>query len=136
MMHLLYENIPGYMFKHWYGNFFANDLEKNEEYILPKRTWDMIGQQMENARKTMPTDFGRPPRNIAAHRDGYKAEEWANWVALYSLPLLKPHLPRSILKGWKYFVDAVRLCQKNIIEKEDLNEIRKLILAFYKYYEM
>jgi len=58
MMHLLYENIPAYMFKYWYGIFFANDMEKTEEYILSKHTWDIIGKQMENARKTMPTDFG------------------------------------------------------------------------------
>ena len=38
MMHLLYENIPGYMFKHWCGIFFVNDMENTEEYVLPKCT--------------------------------------------------------------------------------------------------
>ncbi|CAB4436877.1 unnamed protein product [Rhizophagus irregularis] len=83
----------------------------------------------------MPSDFGRSPRNIAAHHEGFKAEEWANWIVLYSIPLLKNHLPRQIIKGWKYFVDAVHLCQKRIISNDDLMEIQHLILAFYKHYE-
>ena len=43
--------------------------------------------------KTIPTALGRPPRNITLHHRGYKAEEWANWITLYSVPLLKTYLP-------------------------------------------
>ena len=41
----------------------------------------------------MPLDFGRPLRNIFKHNAEYKAEEWANWITLYSVPLLKSKLP-------------------------------------------
>ncbi|GES90549.1 transposase domain-containing protein [Rhizophagus clarus] len=135
IMHLLYENIPSYMFKHW-SNSFYNNKSFNDEYILPKNTWTLISKQMEMSKKTMLSNFGRSPRNIAAHHEGFKAEEWANWIVLYSIPLLKNHLSRQIIKGWKYFVDAVRLCQKFTIKKNDLMEIQQLILAFYKHYEM
>ncbi|GBC00575.1 hypothetical protein RclHR1_00390029 [Rhizophagus clarus] len=135
IMHLLYENIPSYMFKHW-PNSFYNNKSFNDEYILPKNTWTLISKQMEMSKKTMLSNFGRSPRNIAAHHEGFKAEEWANWIVLYSIPLLKNHLSRQIIKGWKYFVDAVRLCQKFTIKKNDLMEIQQLILAFYKHYEM
>jgi len=134
-MHLLYENIPGYMFKHWNGNFYANGEGSSDDYVLPKSTWSLIGKQMEESKKTMPTAFGRPPRNILAHHEGFKAEEWANWVTLHSLPLLKDHLPPHIVKGWKYYVDAVCLCQKKVISNEDLATIQQLILAFYQHYE-
>ena len=40
----------------------------------------------------MPLDFERPSRNIFKHNAGYKAEEWANWITLFSVPLLKSKL--------------------------------------------
>ena len=41
----------------------------------------------------MPLDFGRLPKNIFKHNAEYKAEKWANWITLYSVPLLKSKLP-------------------------------------------
>jgi hypothetical protein len=105
------------------------------EYTIQKSVWVIIGKTMEKNHKSMPTGFGRPPRNIVNHHNGFKAEEWANWVTLYSMPLLKGKLPRKILKGWSLFVAAVRLCQKRIISADDVDEIRKLILDFYNHYE-
>ncbi|UZO27063.1 uncharacterized protein OCT59_019272 [Rhizophagus irregularis] len=43
----------------------------------------------------MPSDIGHPPRNIIKHSAGFKAVEWANWIILFSLPLLKGRLPQS-----------------------------------------
>lgn len=137
-MHLLYENIPGHMFKHWYGCFYSNNntsLNMNE-YTIQKNIWATIGKTIEKNKKSIPASFGRPPRNIVAHRNGFKAEEWANWVVLYSMPLLKEYLPKIIMQGWSLFVTAVRLCQKRIISADDVKEIRKLMLSFYKHYEM
>ena len=135
-MHLLYENIPGYMFKHWSGCFYPSNPSLNtNEYTIQKNTWAKIGKTMEANRKSMPTDFGRPLRNIVNHHNGYKAEEWSNWVVLYSMPLLKEYLPKKIMQGWSLFVTAVRLCQKRIISTDDINEIRRLILGFYNHYE-
>jgi hypothetical protein len=137
-MHLLYENIPAYIFKHWYGCFYSNNnpsLNINE-YTLQKNVWTTIGQTMEQNRKSIPTSFGRPPRNIVNHHNGFKAEEWANWVVLYSMPLLKEYLPKKIMQGWSLFVTAVKLCQKRVISVGDVNEIQRLMLNFYKHYEM
>ncbi|CAJ0873262.1 5890_t:CDS:1, partial [Entrophospora sp. SA101] len=41
----------------------------------------------------MPLDFGHPPIDIQRHLAALKAEDWLNWVVLYSLPLLQGHLP-------------------------------------------
>ena len=134
-MHLLYENIPQYMFKHWSGTFYKNGDASVNEYVISKNTWSDIGKKMHESRKMLPLYFGRPPRNILNHHDGFKAEEWANWIALYSLPLLKEHLPQNILVGWRLFVDLVRLCQKLTISSENLSEIQYLSRAFYRHYE-
>ncbi|CAG8824011.1 3705_t:CDS:2, partial [Cetraspora pellucida] len=40
------------------------------------------------------------------------------------------HLPKKIMQGWNLFVAAVKLCQRRIISSDDVNEIRRLTLAF------
>ena len=92
IMHLFFENIAPQMFKLWSAHFFKdNDLNKTP-FIISKTSWDMIGILMQNNKKNMPLAFGRPPRNIFKHNAGYKAEEWANWITLYSVPLIKKYL--------------------------------------------
>lgn len=93
-MHLLFEGVSIWMFKHWNGAFFSNPnlnrLDDNS-YILSKKVWEAIGETMEANRKSIPTEFGRAPINIARYSNGFKAEEWTNWTNLYSLPLLVNH---------------------------------------------
>jgi hypothetical protein len=135
-MHLFYENIAPYMLKHWMGSFFIQDPTLNDQpYVLSNKQWNEIGVEMEAAKKSIPTDFGRPSRNIFLHHNGYKAEEWSAWITLYSLPLLKDRLPARYLKGWSFFVKAVQLCQKQILSSHNQYEIRSLLLQFYKHYE-
>jgi len=135
IMHLFYENIAPYMLKHWMGSFFKDSTLNNQPYVLSNKQWNEIGAEMEAARKSIPTDFGRPPRNIVLHHNGYKAEEWSSWITLYSLLLLKDHLPDKYLKGWSFFVKAVRLCQKKKLSLHNQYEIKTFLLQFYKHYE-
>jgi hypothetical protein len=91
-MHLFFENIAPHMFKLWSNRFFKDDNLNATPFIISKSSWDTIGILMQNNKKKMPLAFGRPPRNIFKHNAGYKAEEWANWISLYSVPLLKSYL--------------------------------------------
>ena len=117
------------------GSFFKDPALNDQPYVLSNKQWNEIGNEMEAIKKSIPTDFGRPPRNIALHYNGYKAEEWSSWITLYSLPLLKDRLPVTYLKGWFFFVKAVQLCQKQKLFLHDQYEIRNLLLQFYKHYE-
>ncbi|POG82352.1 hypothetical protein GLOIN_2v1447159, partial [Rhizophagus irregularis DAOM 181602=DAOM 197198] len=136
LMHLIYENIAYYMFKLWTGTFFNDNSDQNiGDYILSQSEWKIIGEEMHQARKEFPTCFGRPPRNIVLYHKGYKAKEWAAWITMYSLPLLKGRMPQKHYKGWAKFVNAVRLCQKLSLTSQDINDIRFLFQSFYDYYE-
>lgn len=136
IMHLIYENIANYMFQHWRGNFFRkNCYQNNGDYVLSQAQWNEIGSEMHSIRKMIPTCLGRPPRNIVLHHNGYKAEEWAAWVTMYSLPLLKGRMPERHYQGWAYFVKAVRLCQKLTLTDQELDNIKILFRSFYDYYE-
>jgi hypothetical protein len=134
-MHLFYENIAPYMLRHWMESFFKDSFLNNQPYVINNKQWVEIGNEMEAARKSIPTDFGRLPRNILLHHNGFKAEEWASWITLYSIPLLKDRLPAKYLKGWSFFVKAVQLCQKRILSLDNQDEIRNLLLQFYQHYE-
>ena len=92
IMHGLFENIAPAMLRHWFGTFFKKDFN-SDECVLSKSIWNEIGTIMEKNRKNMPLDFGRPPIDIQKHFAGFKAEDWTNWVTLYSLPLLQNYLP-------------------------------------------
>src|SRR5271170_156621 len=93
IMHLFFENIAPQMFKLLSSHFFKDDDLNTTSFTISKSSWDTIGILMQNNKKKMPLAFGRPPRNIFKHNAGYKAEEWANWITLYSVPLIKTYLP-------------------------------------------
>ena len=93
IMHLFFENIAPQMFRLWSAHFFKDDSLIVTPFVIPKYSWDTIGILMQKNKKNMPSGFGRPPRNIFKHNAGYKAEEWANWITLYSIPLIKTYLP-------------------------------------------
>ena len=81
------------MFRLWTSQFFKDDNLNATPFIIPKSSWKAIGVQMQNNKKNMPLSFGRPSPNIFKYHVGYKAEEWVNWITLYSVPLLKTYLP-------------------------------------------
>ncbi|GET66571.1 transposase domain-containing protein [Rhizophagus irregularis DAOM 181602=DAOM 197198] len=135
IMHLFFENIAPHMFRHWIGKFYPKNDERNSNnYTISSKTWIEIGEIMEKNRSNMPSDIGRPPRNIIKHSAGFKAVEWANWIILFSLPLLKGRLPQSYFLGWSNFVEAVQLCIQPRIDFEDLDKIRNLLIQFYNHY--
>ena len=92
-MHLFFENVAINMFKHWSGTFFKDQSLNDEQYILNSQTWKQIGQMLKDCRKQIPLEFGRPPRNIYKHHNGFKAVEWSDWITIYSIPFLLNKLP-------------------------------------------
>ena len=93
-MHLFFENIASQMFKLWNNQFFKEDNLNNTllPFILSKSSWEEIGQIMNKNKKNIPLEFGRSPRSIIKHHAEYKAVEWANWITLYLIPLLKYYM--------------------------------------------
>ena len=94
IMHLFFENVTPQMFKLWSNQFFKEDNLNNLSFpfILSKSSWEKIGQIMNKNKKSVPLKFKRPPRCIFKYHAEYKAKEWANWITLYSVPLLKYYM--------------------------------------------
>ncbi|GET53357.1 transposase domain-containing protein [Rhizophagus irregularis DAOM 181602=DAOM 197198] len=135
IMHLFFENISINMFKHWSGTYFKDQSLNNEQYVLNSQVWKQIGQIMHECRKQIPLEFGRSPRNIFKHHNGYKAVEWSDWITVYSIPFLLNKLSAKYLKGWAKFVQAVQKCLQFTLTSNDLDKVQQLLLEFYKHYE-
>ena len=88
IMHSLFENVAPAMFRHWTGTL----LKLDDDFNISNDNWKQIGSIIEKNRKSMPYEFGRPLIDIVKHSGSFKAEEWTNWVILYSIPLLSGNL--------------------------------------------
>ncbi|RIB29952.1 hypothetical protein C2G38_2153998 [Gigaspora rosea] len=88
-----------YMFEYWTGTFFSDASQNNEPYILAKSVWSEIGNQMHSLHKDLLSNLERTLCNILHHYRGYKAEEWAARITMYTLPLLKGRLLLEYYNG-------------------------------------
>ncbi|KAL1914108.1 uncharacterized protein VTP21DRAFT_1110, partial [Calcarisporiella thermophila] len=135
IMHLFFENVAPLMYAHWTGEFpFTGAVDINTDHVLPTFVWEQIGAAMNECQKSIPSDFGRPPRDIYKFNKGFKAEEWKSWVALYSLVFLKEYMPPRVLRGWLKFVSAVRLCLAWSLTSAKIQIVKDSLYLFYRHY--
>lgn len=60
-----------------------------------------------------PTDIGRIPHKISSRFSGFTADQFKNWITIFSIPALYGILPSPHLECWRSFVLACRiLCKK------------------------
>ena len=66
-----------------------------------------------------PSDIGRTPRKIASSFGGFTAEQWKNWVIVYSMFALRGILPQERYRCWQAFVlSCYFLCRREINDVE------------------
>jgi len=82
-----------------------------------------------------PTGIGRIPRKIATSFGGFTAEQWKNWVILYSMFALKDLLPHNHYLCWHSFVLACFYLSKKAISDVEIKKADLLLLKFCKAVE-
>ena len=78
----------------------------------------------------VPTDIGRIPRKIETGFSGFTADQFKNWITIYSIPALYNILPRLHLDCWRYFVLACRIFSKQSLSSTDIAQADALILQY------
>lgn len=68
----------------------------------------------------VPSDIGRIPREIETKFAGFTADQYKNWVILYSIPSMYSILEGEHLQCWRHFVLACRLLCKRILTESDI----------------
>jgi hypothetical protein len=78
----------------------------------------------------VPSDIGRLPRKLASGFDGLTADEWRNWITVFSPIILRQLLSDNQWRNWKKFIFACKLlCSRSII-LEALDLGTKLLIEF------
>ena len=74
-----------------------------------------------------PSGIGRIPHKISSSFGGFTAEQWKNWVTLYSMFALRNVLPQQHYKCWQKFVmGCFYLCRRSITDVD--SKIADLLL--------
>ena len=108
-------------------NIWLND---DKPFITPNQL-----QYMQDCVNNInvPTDIGRLPRKIETKFAGFTADQYKNWVMLYSIPCLYDVLEGEHLECWRSFVLACRLLCKRTVLKSDITLADILLLKFCEH---
>ena len=80
----------------------------------------------------VPSDCGRVPFKISS---AFTAEQWRNWIIIYSPVVLKGLLPNEHLRCWLLYVKACHLLCYRIINHPHIFTADLLLLNFCKSFE-
>ena len=82
-----------------------------------------------------PSEIGRIPSKISEGFKGFTADQWKNWVCIYSLFALKGVIPNEHYGMWTAFVHACQLICRKVITKEECNEADQKLMRFCIMFE-
>ena len=80
------------------------------------------------------SELGRATKSMHLHKT-MKAEEWKNWVLVFSLYCLKEILPTARYNVWQVFVRACRLLMTDSISKDHVENAHQLLLLFCRSFQ-
>ena len=83
----------------------------------------------------IPAGIGQIPRKIDNGFSNFKAEQWKNWILIYSLVCFKPVLSNSQYSLWALFVQACALLCSHVISNESLHLADRLIHQYCSSFE-
>lgn len=83
----------------------------------------------------VPYDIGRLPANISSGYGGFTANQWCNWITIYSPVLLKEVLPSEHLRCWLLFVRACSITSSRILTVEQVNSADLFLVQFCKQFQ-
>ena len=78
----------------------------------------------------VPSDIGRIPHKIATGFSSFTADQFKNWIALYSVPALHGILPRPHFECWRVFVLACRIICRRKLTTVDISLFDGLLMKF------
>jgi len=116
-MHNLFLGTGKHMFELWVerGTLTKSDITEIESHISLFK---------------VPAGVGRLPGRIGSHYGGFTADQWKNWILLYSASVLKGLLPSDEMGCWLLFVRACTLLCKPVLKLDDINAVDLFFLQF------
>ena len=78
----------------------------------------------------VPDGIGRLPSKITAHFGGFTADQWRNWITIYSSVLLWDVLDTEHWECWTLFVKAVKMICCRVVKLTDVSHADSLLQQF------
>ena len=78
----------------------------------------------------VPPDCGRIPRKLESNFSGFTANQYNNWVVLYSIPVMYGHVETIHLECWRHYVRACRILCKYDLSTHDIQLADTFLLRF------
>ena len=96
--------------------------------LSDKKVCEKIQSTIDSIR--VPTDIGRITRKIETVFSGLTADQYKNWVTIYSVPCLYRVIGCDDLECWRHFVLACRILCQQSLTLTDVNLADGLLLQF------
>ena len=140
VMHLIFQNVVPKMVRWWTGEFLKTDEDGRrfaDELTIPRSNWRLIGKDMENSLRSIPSSYGKALRNISKYSGSFKAEEWSNFLLHYSSVLLhgRGRLRQDLFEHYGKLVAAIDIAIDYDLTTEQINSIKTLLIEFVSDYE-
>ena len=96
--------------------------------LLTRTKLEEVQKKVDASR--VPSNMGRLPLKIEKFFSGFTAEQWKNWVTVFSPFALFGHLPTAHYKSWLNFVKACKLLSQPTIKISDVGAAHSLLVRF------
>ena len=83
----------------------------------------------------VPTNIGRIPGKIAKSFSGFTADQWKNWVTIFSPYALYGILPEEHYRCWLLFVKACKLISAPLVPLADIASSHSFLVQFCREFE-
>ncbi|KAL5500372.1 hypothetical protein EMCRGX_G011923 [Ephydatia muelleri] len=105
--------------------------DRGIEFVL--KDYQTMQEIIDSTR--VPPFLGRIPHKIESKVSSLTADQWKNWVLVYSVPILHTILSLDDLRCWSHFVEACSLLLKPIVTIDDVIKGDEKLTAFCNTYE-
>ena len=109
------------------------DLWK-ELKVLKKDNFTELQQKVDNI--VVPAKVGRIPFKIDSNFSSFTADQWKNWVVIYSLHCLYGMLPSEHYSCWELFVIGCTIMLQPTITLPELSKADEYLTEFCLSFEL
>lgn len=136
LMHLGFENISKMLQQMQSSQVFRGVQGPGTgQYILSTALWKVIGAEIDEAVKNIPSTFVRSIPNIANDRSSWTSEAWCFWTLYLAPILLRDRLPQRYYKHMLLFSEIIALAIKLDITHAEIDLIEEKCIKWVKDYE-
>ena len=104
-----------------------------EKLVLQPKDFKLIQEKIDSINP--PKNIGRIARKIECGFSSLTADEWKNWIMMYSTFALKDVIGTSHLKCWIHFVKSCYILCQPLISKDDVKLGQLIMIDFCTSFE-